>query len=52
MGKEFIEFGSFWNVYIYLLRDVGFFVKFVKIFIEEEKIILEFDLLIRECLKF
>lgn len=52
LGKEPIELGSSRNAHIYLSRDAGFPAKFAKIFIEEEKIILEFDPSIRERPKF
>ena len=52
LGKEPIELGSSRNAHIYLSRDAGFPVKFAKIYIQEGKILLEFDPSIQKLPKF
>ncbi|WP_293080246.1 VWA domain-containing protein [Okeania sp. SIO3B5] len=52
LGTEPIELGSSRNAHVYLSRDAGFPAKFAKMFIEEGKVILEFDPSIKEHPKF
>ncbi|NET30019.1 vWA domain-containing protein [Okeania sp. SIO1I7] len=52
LGKEPIELGSSRNAHVYLSRDAGFPAKFAKMFIDEGKVILEFDPSIQEHPKF
>ncbi|MDY7008306.1 MAG: vWA domain-containing protein [Cyanobacteriota bacterium] len=52
LGTEPIELGSSRNAHVYLSRDAGFPTKFAKMYIEEGKVILEFDPSIKEHPKF
>lgn len=52
LGEKPIEIGSSRNAHVYLSKDAGFPGKFAQIFLENGKIILEFDDSIRDHPKF
>ncbi|MGC9503152.1 vWA domain-containing protein [Baaleninema sp.] len=52
LGKEPIEIGSSRNAHVYLPKDAGFPAKFARMFVENGKVMLEFDSSIQKLPKF